>query len=200
MGVDIDPSLILKARSNLRWKASSLSPDDGEGGKKPPLAPPQSVLAHKGGETRASRGPPSDTLPDPDEHPFDFPYNCGFRREDFVESKHPDCTYDCVLALSITKWVHFNGGDAAIKAFFRKVFESLSVGGVFVLEWQEWSSYKKKKSLTPEFKKNCAEIQLKPDMFEKYLLKEVGFRSVETLQPPESPSTAFSRPLQVFLR
>jgi len=32
------------------------------------------------------------------------------------------------------------------------VFHSLAAGGQFILEFQEWSSYKKKKSLTETFK------------------------------------------------
>lgn len=44
-------------------------------------------------------------------------------------------------------------------------------GGRFVLELQEWSSYKKKKALTEQFKKNCAAIQIRPEMFREYLLK-----------------------------
>jgi hypothetical protein len=39
--------------------------------------------------------------------------------------------------------------------------------------FQEWSSYKKKKCLTEEIKANCACIELKPDMFDRYLLDEV---------------------------
>ena len=36
-----------------------------------------SMRAHKGGDTRSSRRPLREELPDPDLHPFDFPYNCG---------------------------------------------------------------------------------------------------------------------------
>ena len=65
-----------------------------------------------------------------------FGDGCSFRKEDYVKGDHPDCIYDAVLALSITKWIHFNHGDAGIKKFFKKIFESLCEGGVFVLEWQ----------------------------------------------------------------
>jgi 7SK snRNA methylphosphate capping enzyme len=111
-------------------------------------------------------------LPDPDRHPFDFPYNCSFRREDFVQDEDDvDASYDCILCLSVTKWVHFNEGDEGVKRLFRKVFDALAPGGCFVLEFQEWSSYKKKKSLTDTFKRNCAKIKLRPDMFQQHLLE-----------------------------
>ena len=88
-------------------------------------------------------------LPDPDAFPFEFPYNCSFRREDFVhqeEGQSEECDtaqgYDCILCLSVTKWVHFNEGDDGVKRLFTRVFKALSPGGCFVLEFQEWSSYK----------------------------------------------------------
>ena len=83
-------------------------------------------------------------LPDPDTSPFAFPYNCSFRREDFAEEGEGECDtdYDCILCLSVTKWVHFNEGDEGVKRLFAKVFRALAPGGCFVLEFQEWSSYK----------------------------------------------------------
>ncbi len=62
----------------------------------------------------------------------------SFRREDYVINEHADCIYDTILALSVTKWVHFNNGDDGIKKFFHKVYDSLREGGVFILEWQGW--------------------------------------------------------------
>lgn len=49
--------------------------------------------------------------------------------------------------MSVTKWIHLNFGDEGIKTLFRKIFKSLKKGGIFILEPQNWKSYKKRKCL-----------------------------------------------------
>ena len=63
-----------------------------------------------------------------------------------AESQRPE--FDVILALSLTKWIHLNWGDAGIKRFFKKIFHHLRPGGKFILEPQPFSSYSKKKKLT----------------------------------------------------
>jgi hypothetical protein len=55
--------------------------------------------------------------------------------------------YDTVLAMSITKWVHLNWGDSGLKRFFRRVFRHLKPGGHFLLEPQEFSTYRKRSKI-----------------------------------------------------
>ncbi|EKX38339.1 hypothetical protein GUITHDRAFT_115485 [Guillardia theta CCMP2712] len=155
---------------------------------------------HPGSDVRANRGPVTNNLPDSDTHPFEFPYNCSFRKEDYTEDDDYDCIYDTIICLSVTKWIHFNHGDGGIKRLFDKVYKSLAPGGCFVLEIQEWSSYKKKKSLTESFKKNVAAITLRPEHFQEYLVKNVGFASVKTLRVPAGASEGFHRPLLAFFK
>ena len=63
-----------------------------------------------------------------------------------VASTAPE--YDVILALSITKWVHLNWGDAGIRRMFRKIYSHLRPGGRLVLEPQPFASYARKKKLT----------------------------------------------------
>ena len=44
---------------------------------------------------------------------------------------------------SITKWIHLNDGDDGLRNFFKRAFDCLRPGGVFVLEPQEWDTYAK---------------------------------------------------------
>jgi 7SK snRNA methylphosphate capping enzyme len=56
------------------------------------------------------------------------------------------------MCLSTTKWIHLNFGDIGIKRLFHKVYKSLRKGGYFIIEPQEWKSYKKKKNLNDKIK------------------------------------------------
>lgn len=56
--------------------------------------------------------------------------------------------YDAILALSLTKWIHLNWGDDGMKRFFRRVYRHLHPGGIFLMEPQPWSTYKKRRALT----------------------------------------------------
>ncbi|KAJ1478975.1 Bicoid-interacting protein 3-domain-containing protein, partial [Baffinella frigidus] len=200
MGFDIDNALIAKARANLltRPQPQIVTPPP----KKPPLNPtPQPGRA----ETQPPRMPNPQT-----QRPralggqenqgarFSFPFNCSFKKEDYCNEAEIDARYDVITCLSVTKWVHFNRGDEGVKLLFSKVHRALKEGGRFILEWQEWGSYKKKKTLTPLFKANCAAIKLHPGRFKEYLLNEVGFKSATVLTPRKGKSEGFQRPLVVF--
>ena len=52
-------------------------------------------------------------------------------------------SFDTITCFSVTKWVHLNGGDEALQALLAKVYSLLAPGGRFVLEPQQWVSYKK---------------------------------------------------------
>ena len=43
----------------------------------------------------------------------------------------------------------------------------LKPGGIFIMEAQEWQTYKKKAKLTPELKANYQSIKLHPENFSK---------------------------------
>jgi len=105
--------------------------------------------------------------------------------------------FDAILCLSVTKWVHFTRGDSGIRKLFRRVLKRLRPGGVFVLEPQEWSSYKKKRHLTPEIRQTVAGIEMKPSAFDDYLVG-LGFEKVATIAPPSEGPQGFRRSILVY--
>jgi 7SK snRNA methylphosphate capping enzyme len=147
--------------------------------------------------------PPPGTVGDTRTIPF--PYNVSFRQENYVlesdellEGVRPE--FDLILCLSITKWIHLNSGDDGLKRFFRRAFLHLRPGGKLILEPQPWSSYKRKKKLTEKIFETFKAIRFYPDKFQDYLLKEVGFSTMEKLTTPTHSSKGFQRPLMVFTK
>ena len=65
---------------------------------------------------------------------------------DVLSKQRP--TYDMILCLSLTKWIHLNWGDEGLKLMFKRIFMNLHPGGRLIHEPQPFSSYKKKKNLT----------------------------------------------------
>ena len=119
-----------------------------------------------------------------------------FRSENYIATPLKE-QFDTITCLSTVKWVHLNFGDTGIKALFLKVYESLSPGGLFVLEPQPWKSYKKKKHLTPTIRENYKTICLKPSFFLDYLVNHVGFKHLWT-QSPLKTNKGFDRPIMLL--
>lgn len=188
VGIDIDQKLIAAARKNIRYYLSSNVTDTSK-------FPISHALSY--GPIEA----PPLTVKDQR-----FPHNVLFKQGNFVL----ECDelldlqkeeYDVILALSITKWIHFNWGDTGLKRFFKRIFRQLKPGGKLILEPQPWSSYKKKKKLTEKIYENFQSIKLKPDQFNDYLLsKEVGFSTCSVIDVPFNSSKGFRRTLQLFTK
>lgn len=81
-----------------------------------------------------------------------FPKNVSFVAANYVlpndllSMQKPE--YDCILCLSVTKWVHLNFGDEGVKNLFKRVYLQLKSNGIFILEPQHFWTYKSKKALT----------------------------------------------------
>ena len=96
-----------------------------------------------------------------------------------------------------------NWGDNGLMRLFRRVHASLRPGGVFLLEPQPWSSYRKRASLTAETKRHFREIAMRPDKFVDLLLRDVGFSACEQLEvpyPAEQSGGWKRRPLLVLTK
>ncbi|KAK6619901.1 hypothetical protein RUM44_006301 [Polyplax serrata] len=150
--------------------------------------------------------PPGISTQQDSNNPKTFPHNVTFVHGNYVlesdvllSAESPQ--FDVILALSITKWIHLNWGDAGIKQAFRRMFEQLRPGGILILETQAWPSYKKKKKLTKTIYHNYCNIEFMPDQFTQYLLSpEVGFSKVDVIGTPQHRAKGFQRPIQVFTK
>ena len=112
--------------------------------------------------------------------------------------------------------MHLNWGDEGLQRLFRRAFDLLSPGGVFVLEPQPWKSYSaafKKQdvrlsSLLPrsrctslpfqmpdETRMHYRSIKMRPVGFADFLRTDVGFSRVEEIKA--GSASGFDRPLLV---
>ena len=87
-----------------------------------------------------------------------FPNNIDFRIQNFIKDMSANEKFDTILCLSITKWIHLNWGDCGIRRLFKKIHSSLNLGGILILEPQEWRSYQKRKYICDDFKNNFKTI------------------------------------------
>ncbi|XP_054285435.1 7SK snRNA methylphosphate capping enzyme-like [Macrosteles quadrilineatus] len=185
VGMDIDRSLIKAARSNIRHYVNC--------GREDKFFPVSMPIVY---------GPIE--IPGVNEEKG-FPHNITFVHGNYVlESdvlvslEQPQ--FDVILCLSITKWIQLNWGDAGLKRAFKRMFAQLRPGGVLILEAQTWSSYKRKRNLTPETWKNYHAMELFPHHFSQYLLTEVGFSKCEVMGAPVHPVKGFQRPIQMYIK
>lgn len=101
----------------------------------------------------------------------------------------------------VTKWIQLNAGDDGLKQMFKKIYKQLHQGGRFILEPQPFSSYKRRKNLTEEIRKNYDNMKFMPDDYVKYLLSdEVGFTSIEELHVTPHNKQGFQRSFYILLK
>ena len=117
-----------------------------------------------------------------------------FQAGNFLDFNFEEESFDTLLALSITKWIHLNWGDEGILNFFRKCYNILCSGGVLFLEFQLFSSYRKKRNIHKDIRENYDNIKLKPKEFKQILLDEIKFTRVEELKSFTKNAIKFERP------
>ncbi|XP_068164856.1 7SK snRNA methylphosphate capping enzyme-like [Antennarius striatus] len=109
-----------------------------------------------------------------------FPNNITFIQGDYVSEHEPwpgRGQYDVIMCLGVTKWVQLQSGDRGVVRLFRRAYHSLSPGGLFLLEPQQWSSYSSSKRASAETYRRYSTIRLTPERFTGYLMDAVGFAS-----------------------
>ncbi|KAF9260548.1 Bin3-domain-containing protein [Marasmius fiardii PR-910] len=131
-----------------------------------------------------------------------FPHNVSFRVGDWAKDSDavPEDQegYDIVLAFSISKWIHLNEGDEGLKAFFRRVYDVLRPGGVFILEPQAWDSYKRARRIMHNADIHReSELNIRPDDFPS-ILRKLGFGPVKHIGT--TGEEGFFRPVDMYLR
>ena len=87
----------------------------------------------------------------------------------------PNVTYDCVLLLSVSKWIHLTYGDEGLIQSFHRIYEHLPKGGVFVFEPQLWPSYNNSRKINDAMFRNFNSIKLFPQQFPKFLVNSCQF-------------------------
>ncbi|RPD66748.1 Bin3-domain-containing protein [Lentinus tigrinus ALCF2SS1-6] len=183
------PPPISSVHSTIETNGTGSSPSDRR--KRRRISQSEPDVGDEGAAPDMSAGP-ADYFPASFEHMFgplpipdvashgnaadSFPHNVSFRTADWVNNEIPedDEGYDVVVAFSISKWIHLNGGDEGLLVFFRRVHDVLRPGGTFILEPQEWETYGKAKRMDPRLKANAKTLKLRPDQFETELRK-LGF-------------------------
>ncbi|KAI0663212.1 S-adenosyl-L-methionine-dependent methyltransferase [Cubamyces menziesii] len=201
VGVDIDDALVRLAWKHRRSVWSQQGPPENVSGRtqegEDPHRPQQGIPDYFPASCEHMFGPL--LIPDAVSQDGSFPHNVAFRTADWVHNEIPDDAegYDVVLAFSISKWIHLNGGDEGLLKFFRRVYQVLGPGGTFVLEAQEWDTYGKAKRMDPvrssinrisrrpliamqKLKENAKTLKLRPDDFER-ILQDIGFGPAEHL-------------------
>lgn len=198
VGVDIDEVLIRAAWKRRRTVWSLQEPPS------PPRDSTNTTLGTKrkreearSDDNVATSSPRADYFPASFEHMFgplplpssltststatpgqksEFPHNVVFVTADWAAKEIPEDAegYNVVIAFSISKWIHLNGGDAGLMQFFRRVHSVLLPGGKFILEPQEWDTYAKAKRLDSRLRENAQTLMLRPHDFER-ILQELGF-------------------------
>ncbi|KAK6103487.1 Bicoid-interacting protein 3 (Bin3) family protein [Brugia pahangi] len=186
VGIDIDAHLVGVARKNIRHYCDNNVP----------------IVAGFPASFAQRYGPVSAPLTT---FSTKFPDNIWFRCENYVLEKDEllDAVkeeYDVIMALSITKWIHLNWGDAGIKRFFKRVYRHLRPGGLFILEPQSFETYKKRSKLTKDISDMYKAIEFMPNAFQEYLIVDIGFDICQHIDPPKAHTKGFERPIQVYCK
>ncbi|KAL9937866.1 hypothetical protein V8E36_003411 [Tilletia maclaganii] len=208
LGVDIDAELIQQAKDNLVEAQQAASRDGGEPVRKrrrmDALALPIPVQKHsisifkprnlkkKSVTSIPPHSEPGEASPSAFANPAELAAQASSPQADVLlrisfstvdwanESPGQTIPWDLILGLSLTKWVHINGGTKGILKLFARIATELAPpspaptqatshdaagngaksGGVFLLEPQAWSSYQTARSQGADVRARIRALQL----------------------------------------
>ncbi|XP_062271228.1 7SK snRNA methylphosphate capping enzyme-like [Scomber scombrus] len=125
-----------------------------------------------------------------------FPNNVTFIQGDYVSEREAwpgRGQYDIIMCLGVTKWVQLHSGDGGVVRLFKRAYQSLSPGGLLILEPQPWSRYSHSKRASETTYRNYRSVRLRPEQFTCYLTDSVGFTSYRLIT-----DTGNQRPIYLF--
>ncbi|CAK9252434.1 unnamed protein product [Sphagnum jensenii] len=197
LGIDVDRVLIEAAnsiikRANFSLASKQLSqPTSSSSSSSSPFIP-MSVLKKKLLPTPSS----SFSLPSTSAFPRNLRFECA---DIFAYHSSPMAsTFDTILCLSVSKWIHLNLGDEGLLRFFRTLFDLCSSGGLLVFEFQTWKSYLNKKKVNEHIKQVFPTIQIRPEMFEGILTNKIGFTVMDRRGATVTEAKGYHRPILIL--
>lgn len=101
----------------------------------------------------------------------------------------PPASFDVVTLFNVTKYVHLNGGDEAVRSLLSRAHAVLRPGGRLLLIAQDWESYGRSRHLCVGFSAQYGRIRFKPADFLSFLLEEVGFRRLHAAVRVRKPAS-----------
>ncbi|XP_051919799.1 7SK snRNA methylphosphate capping enzyme-like [Hippocampus zosterae] len=125
-----------------------------------------------------------------------FPNNISFIQGDYVSEQEAwpgRGQYDVIMCLCMTKWVQLQAGDEGVARLFRRAYQSLSPGGLFILEPHPWRRYGRSKKVSATTSYHYRNLQVRPENFTSYLMDTVGFCSYRLLT-----NTGEKQPIYLF--
>jgi 7SK snRNA methylphosphate capping enzyme len=138
-----------------------------------------------------------------------FPQNCSFSTNDILTFPERE-KYEVLTCFNVVKWVHLTNGDAGLLSMFEKIWNLLAPLGLFIFEYQPWSSYVKNRNSTSLTKEIFPTICIRPEEFLSLLTqttrevnerkrdKSFHFTLVHSLGTPLEQAKGFKRPLLVL--
>ncbi|WBW71108.1 Bin3 family, 7SK RNA methyltransferase Bmc1 [Schizosaccharomyces osmophilus] len=165
LGIDIDLTLIKKAEKHLEFVASRIGPSNDHC---PMISRhnfyPISSIKKFSRIQKKFQGSLNEQ---------GFPHNVQFQAVD-IQRWQSKKRFHTILALSITKWIHLNGLDEGLLAFFKNMHAVLETDGALIIEPQSWDSYLKAAKKNSIFERSLPKIRIRPENFPE-ILEQNGF-------------------------